>query len=106
MNNKINQNNISNINFRGTPKAGEVKTMEKLIKEIVEDALCRAEREVAEYGSFTFSEKKFINPDENSVANKFWLGIEQAPKGVENYQTKRGLKFYAQKNLVIMVIII
>ena len=71
--------------------------MEKLVKEIIEDALCRAEREVAEYGSFTFSEKKFDNPDKKLAANKFWLGIEQAPKGTENYQTMRGLKLYAQK---------
>lgn len=97
MNNKINQAKVNNTNFNGIPKKGEVKTVEKLMKEIIAETLSRAEREVAEYGSFTFSIKKFENTDKKLLANKFWIEIEQAPKGVENYQKLRGVYFHAQK---------
>ena len=98
MDNRINQNKVNNTNFNGIPKSGEVKTVETFMKEIVEDAITSAEREVAEYGNFTFSIKKFKNPNEKQVAKRFWIEIVQAPKGTENYQTQRGVIFYAQKN--------
>ncbi len=97
MDNRINHNKANNINFSAVPKTGEVKTVEKLMKEIIADTLNRAEREVAEYGSFTFSIKKFKNPNEKLVADKFWIEIEQAPKGIEDYQKLRGVYFHAQK---------
>ena len=98
MDNKINQNKMQNSQFRGVkPKTTEVKTVEKLIKDIVTDTVDRAERYVAEYGSFTFPEKKFKNPDARLVVDEFWFGIEQPPKGIENYQKNRSVKLYASK---------
>ena len=97
MDNRINQNKVNNTQFNGIKKPVEVKNVEKFIKDIVNDTINRAEREVAEYGSFTFSVKKFKNPDSNLVADKFWIAIEQPPKGIENYQKNRGVYFHAQK---------
>jgi len=98
MDNRINQNKVNSTSFSGIQKSGEVKTVEAFIKEIVDDAIARAEREVAEYGNFTFSVNKFKNPNEKQVAKRFWIEIVQAPKGTKDYQTQRGVKFYAQKN--------
>ncbi len=107
MNNKINQNKISNTQFNGIkPKVGEVQTVEKFIKEIVTDTVERAERYVADYGSFTFPTKKFKNPDTNLVVDEFWLGIEQPPRGIENFQKNRGVKLFASKNNKIVEVLL
>ena len=98
MDSRVNQNRIQNTQFSASRlNKGEVKNVEKLVKEIIADAVERAEREVADYGSFTFSLKKFKNPDTSLVVEDFWIGIEQPPKGIENYQKNRGVKFFASK---------
>jgi len=98
MDNKINQNRTYSSQFSGAkPKNKEVKTVEKLIKDIITDTVERAERYVAEYGSFTFPEKRFKNPDANLVVDEFWFKIEQPSKEIENYKKNRCVKFYASK---------
>lgn len=98
MDNKINQNKNYKTQFESVkPNVSEIKTVEKFIKEIVTDTIDRAERYVADYGSFTFPTKKFKNPDKSLVVDEFWFAIEQPPKGIENFQKNRGVKLYASK---------
>ncbi|MBP3820823.1 hypothetical protein J6G99_04165 [bacterium] len=96
--NRINQNRVNNTNFCGIkPKSVEVKNMEEFLKKIIENILIRAEREVPEYGNFKLVTEKFKNFDKNLDVDEFWLEIGQPPKGTENYETKRFLKFVASK---------
>ncbi|MBR6126686.1 hypothetical protein IKQ21_03285 [bacterium] len=100
MDNRINQNKINKTEFQGIkPKTKGAKSMEELIKKMISNLLER-EREIAEYGEFGNKGmifEQFSNPDKNLAVDKFWLEIAQAPKGAENYQTKRTLKFVASK---------
>ena len=99
---KINQNRINNMSFNGTPKVNEanvVTTMEELIKTMVKNIRSLAENNnrVPEYGDFSILEERFKNINKDFCVDEFWLEIMQAPKGVENYQKKRGLKYCASK---------
>jgi len=99
--NKINKNEVNNMQFSAVKiqktAGNEAAKMEKLIKTALEDLLKRAEREVPEYGSFKNVSEKFKNTDKNLVADEFKIEIFQPPKGVENYETKRALRFSATK---------
>ena len=95
MDNKINQNRIQKTEFQGIkPNAKGAKSMDELIKKMISNLLKR-EREIAEYGDFKVMVEKFKNIDKNLAVDEFYLEIAQAPKGVENYQKKRSLKFVA-----------
>ena len=96
MNNKINQNNINNINFNGIkPKAKEVMNMDELIKKMVADILPRAEREVPEYGDFKIVYEQFKNPDKSLIATDFMIKITKPPKNIEGHEKKRYLELVA-----------
>ena len=96
---KINQSQINNTQFNAVRQktAKGAAKMDELIKNTVDNLLKRAEREVPEYGSFRNVSEKFKNTDKNLVADEFKLEIFQPPKGVENYEKKRALKFSASK---------
>ena len=96
--NKMNSQNANNTNFNSLKtKTGEVKKMEEHIKNMVENLLKRAEREVPEYGDFKVVFEEFKNPDKTLCVSDFLLKIVKAPKNLAGHEKLRNLELVAYK---------
>lgn len=97
MNNRINQNNIKNINFNGT-KSNAVKTtvekgaekMDELIKKMITDLKKQVKEKVIPVGDFDVVWEEFENPDKALSATHFLLKV--SPTGVKGAEEKRYLE--------------
>lgn len=66
--------------------------MEELIKTLVNELIKRASKEVPDHGDFDTVEVLLPNTDKKLCVDTYALEFMQPPKGVENRETKRGLK--------------
>ena len=71
--------------------------MEELIKDMFAREAERIAKEMPEEGGFEPICEGFDNPDEELVAKRFWLEAYPAPKGLENWEVRRGLALHASK---------
>lgn len=71
------------------------------MKELLKQMMCRMHdrmgAEMPEEGGFEPLIESIDNPDPKLLASRYWLKAEQAPRGVEDYERKRGLYFHANK---------
>ena len=71
--------------------------MKEIIEQAVKTFLERIKAEMPETGSFEPIIVGFDNTDESLVVEKFFLEAMQPPKGVENYEIKRAIKFWGRR---------
>lgn len=74
--------------------------MEELIKTLVNELIKRASKEVPDQGDFDTVEVLLPNTDEKLCVETYGLEFMQPPKGVENRDTKRGIKIVGYKGEV------
>lgn len=79
--------------------------MEELIKTLVNELIKRASKEVPDHGDFDTVEVLLPNTDKKLCVDTYALEFMQPPKGVENRETKRGLKIVGYKGEVGMEIL-
>lgn len=79
--------------------------MEELIKTLVNELIKRAAKEVPDRGDFDTIEVLLPNTDKKLCVDTYGLEFMQPPIGVENRDTKRGLKIVGYKGEVGMEIL-
>ena len=72
--------------------------MKETVKDMMRRIHDRIENEMPEEGFFEPLAEGFDNPDARLVADRYWLRVAQAPKGIEGHGYKRGLYFHASKD--------
>lgn len=87
----------NNIKFNTLKSNNEVKKMEEYIKNMVENLLKRAEREVPDYGDFKTVFEEFKNPDKSLCVSDFLLKIVKPPKNIDGHEKLRNLELVAYK---------
>lgn len=74
--------------------------MEELIKTLVNELIKRASKEVPDHGDFDTVEVILPNTDKKLCVDTYGLEFMQPPIGVENRDTKRGIKIVGYKGEV------
>ena len=68
-----------------------------MIKTLVNELIKRASKEVPDHGDFDTVEVLLPNTDKKLCVDTYALEFMQPPKGVEDRETKRGLKIVGYK---------